>query len=267
MRARVRGRAPLASPEPRQPLQHGADLHLYGIVQVPRQAVHAPGVGDPPRPVRVVPFGKIAALVSTVDADQLAAQHLRGIRRDMKAHAAVLNGLAATMTVLPVRFGVVVPDERTLLEHLLSPRYDQFASYLAQLEGMVEVTLRATSTEEEALRAVIAERRDLAAGSRRGAVTYESRIERGRQIASAIQDLQDRDARWIVDVLAPAARDVRIGKPLRELMALNASFLVDRDKLKTFDRRLERLHAEVGHRIRFDCVGPLAPFSFVDLRL
>jgi hypothetical protein len=50
-------------------------------------------------------------------------------------------------------------------------------------------------------------------------------------------------------------------------MALNASFLVERAKLKKFDRRLEKLQAAAGHRLKFDCVGPLAPYSFVDLRL
>jgi hypothetical protein len=62
-------------------------------------------------------------------------------------------------------------------------------------------------------------------------------------------------------------RDVRVGKPLRDLMALNASFLVDRAELKKFDRVLEKLHAQVGHRLQFDCVGPVAPYSFVDLKL
>ena len=32
-------------------------------------------------------------------------------------------------------------------------------------------------------------------------------------------------------------------------------------------RTLEKLNAAVSHRVHFDCVGPLAPYSFVDLRL
>ncbi|MEA2708200.1 MAG: hypothetical protein QOF78_801 [Phycisphaerales bacterium] len=192
------------------------------------------------------------------------------MRRDMKAHAAALNRIAAKMTVLPVRFGVVLPDDRALISRFMTPQYERLDAYLDHLEGAVEITLRATSVEEQALREVIAARPELAAsgGGRRGAsLANESRIEAGRQIAAAIQDLQDRDARWIVEALAPMVRDLRIGKPLRDLMALNVSFLVDRSKLKKFDRVLEKLNAEVGHRIEFDCVGPLAPYSFVDLRL
>jgi hypothetical protein len=54
---------------------------------------------------------------------------------------------------------------------------------------------------------------------------------------------------------------------LNELMALNASFLVERAKLPAFDRELEAIHAEAGYRLKLDCVGPLPPYSFVDLRL
>ena len=229
------------------------------------------GVGNPGAEVRRVEHQKVAALVSdVVDDYHPEGEGLRGMRRDMRAHAAILNDVARSATVLPFRFGVVFPDDESVRARLLRPHAEELSAYLDALDGAVEVTLRATSVEDEALRAVIAARPELAGAtgrSRGGSLAQESRVERGRQLAAAIQDLQESDARWIIDALAPAARDVRIGKPLGELMALNASFLVDRDKLKVFDRQLEQLAAEAGHRIQFDCVGPLAPFSFVDLRL
>jgi hypothetical protein len=249
------------------------ETYFYGIIRWPLPSdenVLGVGVGDPPRALRAVRLRSTAALVSDVSAAEMSGQGLRGMRRDMKAHAAALNRIAAKMTVLPVRFGVVLPDDRALISRFMTPQYERLDAYLDHLEGAVEITLRATSVEEQALREVIAARPELAAsgGGRRGAsLANESRIEAGRQIAAAIQDLQDRDARWIVEALAPMVRDLRIGKPLRDLMALNVSFLVDRSKLKKFDRVLEKLNAEVGHRIEFDCVGPLAPYSFVDLRL
>lgn len=246
--------------------------YLYGIIRwpAPKGSIDSlgAGVGDPPRAVRPVRLRELAALISDVSGAEMQAQGLRGTRRDMKAHAAVVNRVAAAMTVLPVRFGVVLPDERSLIAQFLEPQYERLLSYLNHLEGTVEVSLRAMSLEEPTLREVVAERPDLAFGRRGGvSMAHEARIEQGRQLAAAIHDLQDRDARWIVDNLAPSVRDIRIGKPLRDLMALNASFLIERKKLSRFDRTLEKLNAAVGHRIQFDCVGPLAPYSFVDIRL
>ena len=50
-------------------------------------------------------------------------------------------------------------------------------------------------------------------------------------------------------------------------MVLNASFLVHRPALPEFDRALAKVQAGVTNRMTLDCVGPLPPYSFVDLRL
>lgn len=265
------GEKPRGSP----PQSAASNSYLYGIIRwpTPKRVLDAfgAGVGDPPRAVRAVRVREVAALISDVSGAAMSSEGLRGTRRDMKAHAAIVNRIAAATTVLPVRFGVILPDEEALVERFLTPQYARLVKYLDHLDGAVEVTLRASSLEAPTLRAVLSERPDLApspAGRPGGrSMAYESRIEQGRQLAAAIHDLQERDARWIIDNLAPAVRDVRIGKPLRDLMALNASFLVERKQLGKFDRMLEKLHAEVSHRLQFDCVGPLAPYSFVDLRL
>lgn len=259
--------AAAAAPQP------NTNTYLYGIVgwPVPEPLTAlGTGVGDPPRPVRAVRHRGLAALVSDLSAAEMSAQGVRGMRRDMKAHAAVLNQAAVSMTVLPVRFGVVLPDERALVGNILEPQYQRLEEYLAHLKDAVEVTLRATYVEEEVLREVLAERPDLSGGSggrgRRGG-GYQSRLETGRQIAALIQDKQDHDARWLVEALAPVVRDVRVGKPLTDLMVLNASFLVSRPQMTKFDRRLAEIHTAANHRMQFDCVGPLPPYSFVDLRL
>src|SRR5687768_12481559 len=136
--------------------------YMYGNIRwpAPKGSIDAlgAGVGDPPRAVRAVRVRELAALISDVSGAEMQAQGLRGTRRDMKAHAAVVNRIAAAMTVLPVRFGVVLPDERSLIAQLLEPQYKRLLSYLDHLEGTVEVKLRAMSLEEPTLREVVAER-------------------------------------------------------------------------------------------------------------
>ena len=177
----------------------------------------------------------------------------------------------------PFCFGVVLPDDVEVITRILRPQAAQLTEYLDALEGSVEVTLRAMSVEEHALREVLAAYPELAPRggddrpARRGggaaSLVHESKIELGRRLAAAIQELQQRDARWIIDTLAPTVRDIRVSRPLRDLMALNASFLVDRAKLKKFDRRLAELQSQAAPRLQFDCIGPVAPFSFVELKL
>ena len=249
------------------------NTYLYGVIRWPPPEnfyrLAGEGVGGPPRAVRLVRAGPVAGVVSHVWAEEVSEEDVRSLRRDMKAHSAVLNRLAEEITVLPARFGVVLPDDHVLVQRFLEPQHDHLLQTLANLEGCVELTLRATYIENQVLREVVEQRPDLvgAGGGRSRSMAQESRIEAGRQVAAAIGELAGADARWLLEALSPVVRDVQTRKPLTELNVLNASLLVERKSLKKFDRRLEEIYTRESNRMQLDCVGPLPPFSFVDLRL
>src|SRR5581483_1544072 len=103
----------------RQPLRHATrvpPVYLYGVVRWPLpwaktaaevSSTLGPGVGDPPSPVAAIPDRALAALVSAVDPGTIgSAQGVRGLRRDMRTHANVLNKVVSLGgTVLPAAFG------------------------------------------------------------------------------------------------------------------------------------------------------------------
>jgi hypothetical protein len=159
----------------------------------------------------------------------------------------------------------VVPNEHTIVSRLLQPRYGPLVEHLEQLEGAVEVALKATYVEDRVLEEIVAENPRLAGGG--GGRSYQAKMEIGRRVAAAIQAKQNRDGRALLAALRPLIRDVRVAAPGSDLMVLNAALLVGRDALTRFDRALEQLHAEEGDRIRFDCVGPLPPYTFAQLSL
>lgn len=257
--------------------------YLYGIVPWPvplggagkSAAALGAGVGDPPKPVEVLPHRDLAAVVSTVATGEVGGNDVRALRQDMKAHSAVLNRLVelGAPSVLPVRFGVVLPSARALVERVLEPQYRVLLGYIERLRGAAEVSLKVTYVEERVLQEVVAEQPRIArrAGAvprgRPGPEQYQSKIEIGRQVAAALRERQAQDSKWLLDALRPVVRDVRVGSAGGDLSVLNASLLVEKATLPKFDRALEQLNAQVGHVMRFDCVGPLPPYSFADLKL
>jgi len=258
--------------------------YLYGIIRNPRQGPGdsgaatksrpwGRGVGEPPARVELLKYDDLAALVSTVDERDIGeAVGVPGMRRDMAAHSDVLNRTIAAMTVLPVRFGVVFPDDDALEDHLLEPQYERLQQYLTRLDGTVELTVRAAYVEDEVLGEVVREQprlaRGLQAGSRRQTgASREARIDLGRRIADAVRAKRDADHRWLVKRLAPLARDVAVAAPASEMAVLNASFLVERSALDRFDRALEKVNAEVAKVMQLTCVGPLPPYSFAAIPL
>ena len=263
--------------------------YLYGIVSN-RQAGRASnlkelGIGSPLRPPKSVAHGSIAAIVSCLaSSDRDTAHllnprpvdptakrnHLRALRRDMRAHAAVLNKLAETVTVLPVRFGVVLPDERTLVQSILAPQHDVFHNHLQRLNGLVEITLNVNYIEDRIIEQVVALRPELARGGARGApsrATYHGRIETGKQIAGAIRHRKQRDAEQVVLALKPHVREIVISETESEMAVLKASLLVERARIPAFDKAIGQLHASTRDVMQLDCVGPLPPYSFVPIRI
>jgi len=188
------------------------------------------------------------------------------LRHDLKAHAALLNALTEEQTVLPFRFGVVFPDEQSVISRLLQPAHGRLSELLDQLGGAIELTLRASYVEQQVLQEVVAENPRLVSSSGRRGRNYQARVDLGQRVARAIEAKQDHDAKRLLAALRPVLRSVRFNRPTKELMLLNASLLVDRSDLQQFDRALAKIHEAQQGRIELDCVGPLPPFSFVDVQ-
>jgi len=247
--------------------------YLYGVIRRPgRDSRLTPeslgsGVGDPAKRVRLLVRQELAALVSSVGADEVGdAAGVRALRRDMAAHADVLSRILEVRTVLPSRFGIVLPTDDAVIQTFLEPQQDRLLDSLARLKGAVELSVTAEYEESEILKEVLAEQPQLARGVQHSS-TYQDRIDFGRRVATGIRNRREQDADWILRNLEPLARDVAVGEGRSDLSVLRASFLIGRREIERFDQALDALQAEAGKAIRLSCVGPLPAYSFVDVRV
>jgi hypothetical protein len=209
----------------------------------------------------------IGAITSDVPAEDLEAG-----REELLAHARVLEKSLDHGTVLPMRFGVVLPSEDAVRDQLLDPHRRELEDQLEQMEGKVEVNIKAIYDEAALLTEVIRERPEIGElqeqirGQPVDAMYYE-RIRLGELVAESVNQKRDADGAALTDRLAAHAAAIEVGEPVHERMALNASFLVDRDRLAKFDAELDEIAAEQRDRMRFKYTGPLAPHSFVELAM
>ena len=240
--------------------------YVYGVVRADgRKSPRARGIGK--KLVRIVDADGLGALTSDIPPGDLEAG-----REELLAHARVLERAIEQGTVLPMQFGVVMPDESAVREQLLDPHRLELEAQLEEMEGKFEVNLKAMYDEQALLTEVISEDREIAKltqsvqGQPEDAAHFE-RIRLGELIAASVNEKRDRDADEILGRLAKHAVAVEVGEPVHERMALNASFLIDRSMQKEFDAELDRIAEEQGGRLRFKYTGPLAPHSFVELAM
>jgi hypothetical protein len=240
-------------------------LYVYGVVpRAEREAVSAIGVEG--SEVETVESDGLAALTSRVSSDTLGAP------RELRAHWRVLQQACESATVLPVRFGTVMQDEKAVRERLLEANADRLQELLKRLRGCVQVTVKGTYREDRLLRAVVAASPALTALAARvrklpASAAYYDRIRLGEAIAAAVGDRRVADTEQALAALEPAAAAARAEEAPGALDAFNLAFLLKRPSQDDFSRRVSDLVDDVGEQIEVRYVGPLPPYSFAEAEL
>ncbi|MER6737998.1 GvpL/GvpF family gas vesicle protein [Streptomyces puniciscabiei] len=235
--------------------------YVYGITNRAHPALPEgmTGVGEPPRPVRVLTAGELAAVVSDAPED------LRPKRRDLLAHQNVLAESGAAGCILPMRFGSVADDDDAVTQ-VLGERADHYLERLRELDGKVEYNVKATHVEDAVLHLVMAENadmRELAEANRRaGGGSYDDKIRLGEMVAAAVKAREAEDAAEVQRLLTPAAAAVSTG-PESTGWLVNVSFLVARDTAEDFLAMVEQVRENNPH-LDLRVNGPLPPYSFVE---
>jgi hypothetical protein len=237
--------------------------YVYGIVEATATAPRGRGIAG--SPLRLIVGDDAAALVS-----EIAGSSMRLGREEILVHARVLERALKRGVVLPMRFGVVMSGAEEVRRRLLDEHGPDLRAQLSELQGKVEIRIRAVYEEESVLRDVIHDHPEIAGlrasvQDRPADASYYERIRLGELVASAMQGRRERDAQAIVDALAPAALAVEIGEPVHERVVVQASFLVERERQREFDHILDGVANGYGGQIRFKYTGPLPPHSFVEL--
>ena len=236
-------------------------MYVYGIARADAEA-RLPDAGVEGRPVGRLAEGDLAAIVADIEEAPVRAN-----RRNLMAHSRVLQGVLETpCDVLPMRFGVVMPDAATVRDELLAPHAAELAAQLATVAGKVELDVAISCPEEEILRAVVAGDRHLADLARH-ARGYHERLAAGEAIAAGVAGYREAVAARGLDELGPFAAAAVRDEVRADDELTRSAFLVDRAQVPGFDAALERLGAALGDAVRVRSVGPLPPYHFVDLAL
>ncbi|GGS42996.1 GvpL/GvpF family gas vesicle protein [Streptomyces parvus] len=181
---------------------------------------------------------------------------------DLLAHQNLLMGLAERGPVLPMRFGVVAPDEDALLAQLTAAEAHHLAT-LRRLDGHVEVNVKALPAPDslaQVLEEEAAVRRLREEARRRPG--YEASVRLGEAIATALAQRAAEAGREVMRELAPLAREAAKGPDVQGC-TLNTSFLVPRDHSERFRAAAERLAEERRNHVDIRFAGPLPCYSFV----
>jgi hypothetical protein len=179
----------------------------------------------------------------------------------------VLEAYAEHETVLPMQFGIALPDEDAVRERVLDREGSDLVYLLKAFEGLVQLTVQAFHHEEPALREVLRRQPALMAERdrlRSGAAAQSQRLQLGQAVAELLEYLQEEDAQVVLDRLGPLAVAVSDGEHNGTHQLLNAAFLIERKSRPDFDKAVAEIGARLEDRVRLRYVGPQPPYSFIE---
>jgi hypothetical protein len=239
--------------------------YVFGVApsdaDLPRDAQ---GVGDPAGKVSMVRHGAVAAVVSDVPPDAEL-----GSRKDLLRHSRLLDAIAVSTPVLPVRFGSVMADAGAVVDELLAPHHASIEVALSALRGRAQFTVKARYIEDAVLREVVVEEPEIArlresVNDLPADASYYERIRLGELIVRAIELRREADAEALFDQLSPYAAAM-VWKPAStEGGIADAALLVDHDGWPALERAVEDLAQRGAGRIRMRMLGPIAPYDFTN---
>lgn len=244
--------------------------YVYGVVLAePFDTRHPPlgvtGIGGHGDAVRTIVHRELAAVVSDVPGLRVDLR-----RENLLDHQRVLEEVLRRTDVLPFSFGTVAASDDEVRDVLLHDGYDMLCEQLEYTRHCVELEIK-VFWERERLFSEIAQEndevralRDLIPALPDDEAAVES-IELGQLTEREIELKSSWEADAVLDALDPIAVDVLVSPNLTDTMVLNAACLVERAREAEFDGAVASLAAARAGRMVFHYVGPLPPYSFINL--
>ena len=243
--------------------------YLYCIISCPEErSFDAVAIGDAGSTLYTVGYQGLAVVVSDSPITRYQTT-----RQNMMAHEKVQERVMQEFVLLPVRFGTVTDPASPVedIQRLLGSRFEEFSTLLKDMEGKVELGLKAFWRDEKAIFAeILAEN----AGIRRlrnslirkppEAIRFDG-IALGQMVKEALERKRAQEAARLLAPLRRLALQVKENPTLADRVILNAAFLVEKAQGQEFDRAVSELDEGYGKRIGFKYVGPTPPYNFVDI--
>ncbi len=224
------------------------------------------GMGEEAQPVYTVSYRDMAAVVS-----DSAEKYYDPIGRNAMCHQKVISTVMSGQEVVPVRFGVICKNLRSL-NKLMEEIYPAIMANFERVRNKMEVGLKVLWTREsfvkevgEAYSEVIdLKNRIMEIGPEKG---YPLMIELGEKL----QQIADEKRQYYIDNIYEGLRkeadDARLNETVGERMVINAAFLIDKSSVEQFDEAVNHYYEIYSQHLDFKYTGPWPPYNFVEVNV
>ncbi len=193
-------------------------------------------------------------------------------RRNLLTHTKVLEEAMekGACTLLPLQFGLVVPDWETVVKDLLQHQAETLQALLQKLDGKREVSLKIYWETDAELNALLEENPDLKAqrDNLEGKnLSMDEVIKIGQALEQGMETRKQHVISKFEEALSPFAFDIRENDLLTETMIYNTAFLIRWDAEPEFSEQVEAIDEQFAPRLKIRYNNFTPPYNFVELKM
>lgn len=242
--------------------------YIYCIIGTTEERCFGPiGIGGRNDEVTTYCYKDIGMVISSHPLTRLAVN-----RRNTIAHETVVERVMQEFSVLPVRFCTIASDVEEI-RNLLVRRYGEFKNLLKDMDHKIELNIKGLWKNMEIIYSEITEENQeikrLKDEIRKnmGKISLQTKMAVGTLVENSLKKKKEREAEHIIETLSKTAVTHKRNSAIGDEMFMNAAFLIDKDKEKEFDNRMDELSEEFKERIKFIYAGPFPPYNFANVTI
>ncbi len=231
----------------------------FGIVGLNQLALDKLNVKGMEQSLRLIEQGNLAMLCSESD------EELSATPESMRSYTTTLCEVIKSVTIVPLRFGTVFPQEEEI-RAVLKSKSKEYLKLLAKLDQKIEVELKVWWKKEIFMQTMLKNKR---------VARWKKALEGGKgkgydvvEFGKAIEELANQERIALIkvfgDLLQPYAADCIVVDPRDEYQVYDGVFLVERAREEEFDQAVGLLHDKYSEIMVFKYTGPWAPHHFIN---
>jgi len=243
--------------------------YIYGIIDSGNETKFNISGLNGSGPVYSIAHEDLNCVVSNYSGKEFSSLSKEEVVRCLLTHQMVVEHVMKGRTVLPVKFGTVLPTSDEV-RSLLSQGHSQFVEALAWIQDKVEIEVAATWDTKQILQEISTEPEIFLASKAiagRGQSTTQEQIGLGRIVKASIDKHRSGYREQMINFLASVAIDVQPNPLVSDEMVMNVAFLVDKSRQEEFDDCVKQLNDLFHNQINFRVIGPLPPYTFATVEV
>jgi len=218
-----------------------------------------------------ISFQEIAAIVKDSDIVNYSHMPKDTLGRLLVSHQQLIEKVMTKHSIIPMRLGTFAGSDEEVRQ-ILAKGYRTIKDIFARAKNSIEIDVVATLNDFKSFLQEVSEEEEIkqlkqSLLGKKGGVTINDQMKLGVLVKRHLDKKKEILANQIQTALGEITQNLKAHDLMDDKMVLNTAFLLDKNRQKEFEHKLDEIDDKFEDKLNFRCVGPLPPYSFYTLEV